>query len=121
MSVAVSSLPNFSADSSFERKSKKVQVRPHHQATIHFNCENSQLIHDAYVDALNGCWSRRPIIEMTIPSVLDDSLAPKDSHVVQLFTQYTPYTLADGREWNDKTKDEYAQTGDVTIFLPHWC
>ena len=109
--VAVSSLPNFSADPSLDRKSRAVEVRPHHQATIHINCEHSQLIHDAYVDAVTGRWSTRPVIEMTIPSVLDDSVAPKDAHVVQLFTQYTPYTLSGGRSWDDQTRNEYAETG----------
>ena len=49
---------------------------PHHQCTIHLNCENIEMIDDAYQDALKGKISQAPMIEMTIPSVLDDSLAP---------------------------------------------
>ena len=37
------------------------------------------------------------MIEMTMPSSLDDSLAPEGHHVCLFFTQYTPYDL----EWND--------------------
>lgn len=51
---------------------------------------------------------------MTIPSVLDPTLAPAGCHVVQLFTQYTPYTLAGGRVWNEQTTNEYADHGWIT-------
>src|SRR5688572_13733571 len=44
---------------------------------------------------------------MTIPSSLDSTVAPPGCHVVQLFTQYTPYSLADG-EWTEERKAEYA-------------
>ncbi|CAJ0590697.1 unnamed protein product [Cylicocyclus nassatus] len=51
----------------------------------------------------------RPVIEMTIPSVVDRSLVPDDrSHVMSLFTQYTPYTLKDG-PWSDERKEQYAK------------
>lgn len=45
------------------------------------------------MDAQNGIPSRRPMIELTIPSSLDPTLAPKGHHVASLFVQYTPYTL----------------------------
>ena len=48
---------------------------------------------------------------MTIPSSLDPTLAPPDQHVVQLFTQYTPYTLAGGQEWTEELKDKYTNLG----------
>ena len=54
----------------------------------------------------------RPVIEMTIPSVLDQTLAPTGCHVIQLFTQYTPYQLGDGRAWDATTKAEYANVGE---------
>ena len=54
---------------------------------------------------------------MTIPSVLDSTLAPPGAHVVQLFTQYTPYALADGRPWDEKTKQQYADTGTRQQYL----
>ena len=42
---------------------------------------------------------------MTIPSALDDSLAPDGHHVISLFVQYTPYTLREG-SWEDPATGE---------------
>lgn len=46
---------------------------------------------------------------MVIPSSLDTTLCPAGHHVCLLFTQYTPYHLSDGRTWDKKTKEDYAQ------------
>ena len=51
------------------------------------------------------------MIEMTIPSSLDPTLAPEGHHVVLLFTQYTPYNLAGGKTWTDEERNKYAKTG----------
>ena len=54
----------------------------------------------------------RPIIEMSIPSSLDPTLAPKGCHVVSLFTQYTPYDLKYSQEgWTKEMKKEYTNLG----------
>ena len=42
----------------------------------------------AYFDAQTSGWSRAPIVEMLIPSVVDDSLAPRGQHVASLFCQH---------------------------------
>lgn len=55
-------------------------------------------------------WSCRPMVEMTIPSVLDPTLAPPGCHVVSLFTQFTPYFI-EGREWTDQDREAFADTG----------
>ena len=52
----------------------------------------------------------RPMLEMTIPSVLDPTLAPPGAHVVSFFTQFTPYYL-EGKEWTDQDKEAYADLG----------
>uniref|UniRef100_A0A8C8M9M8 Pyridine nucleotide-disulfide oxidoreductase domain-containing protein 2 n=1 Tax=Oncorhynchus tshawytscha TaxID=74940 RepID=A0A8C8M9M8_ONCTS len=52
----------------------------------------------------------RPMIEMTIPSVLDPTLAPPGSHVVLLFTQFTPYSLVGGRAWTDQDREAFADS-----------
>ena len=58
------------------------------------------------------------MIEMVIPSSLDPTVAPPGKHVVLLFTQYTPYTLAGGHTWDDDTRNKYADTGwDDVVFL----
>ena len=55
----------------------------------------------AYGDARALGWSREPIIEMVIPSTLDDSLAPPGKHVASLFCQHVAPELPDGKTWND--------------------
>jgi len=57
---------------------------------------------DAYHDARSRGWSERPIIEMYMPSVIDDTLAPPGKHVVSLFCQHFAYALPDGRSWDDE-------------------
>ncbi|MGE3712615.1 MAG: phytoene desaturase family protein, partial [Hyphomicrobiaceae bacterium] len=50
----------------------------------------------AYLTARTEGWSREPIIEMLIPSTLDDSLAPDGHHVASLFCQHFPYEIEGG-------------------------
>ncbi|KAH9518498.1 Pyridine nucleotide-disulfide oxidoreductase domain-containing protein 2, partial [Bulinus truncatus] len=104
INVAVSEIPNFKADPNV----RKNEVMPHHRGTIHINSEDSQLIHQAYLDAQMGKISERPMMEMVIPSSLDPTLCPPGKHVVLLFTQFTPYHLQDG-EWTDEKRNQYAK------------
>ncbi|KAM6130273.1 LOW QUALITY PROTEIN: pyridine nucleotide-disulfide oxidoreductase domain-containing protein 2 [Phoenicopterus ruber ruber] len=83
---------------------------PHHQCSIHLNCEGTPLLHQAFTDAAHGHPSSRPMIELCIPSVLDPGLAPPGCHVVSLFTQYTPSVLAGGRPWDEQARNAYADT-----------
>ena len=55
----------------------------------------------AYADARAFGWSKAPIVEMLIPSTLDDTLAPPGRHVASLFCQHVAPTLPDGRSWDD--------------------
>jgi phytoene dehydrogenase-like protein len=61
----------------------------------------------AYFDARTHGWSRAPIVEMLIPSTVDDTLAPAGKHVASLFCQHFSYNLPDGRSW-DACRDEAA-------------
>lgn len=54
------------------------------------------------------------MLEMTIPSVLDPTLAPPGCHVVSLFTQFTPYHV-EGREWTSQDREAFADTGKMLI------
>src|SRR6202046_3527229 len=54
----------------------------------------------AYDDAKYGHFSRRPYIDMVIPSLTDPSVAPPGKHVLSCFVQYAPYKLAQGT-WDD--------------------
>ncbi len=58
-------------------------------------------LEQAYLDARNDGWSREPVIEMLIPSTLDDSLAPPGAHVASLFCQHFAPTLPGGRDWSE--------------------
>jgi phytoene dehydrogenase-like protein len=59
-------------------------------------------MHQAWLSADQQGWSDSPIIEMLIPSTLDDSLAPKGKHVASLFCQQFKFELPDGRSWADE-------------------
>ncbi|XP_033042333.1 pyridine nucleotide-disulfide oxidoreductase domain-containing protein 2 isoform X2 [Trachypithecus francoisi] len=104
INVAVDRLPSFLAAPNAPRG----HPLPHHQCSIHLNCEDTLLLHQAFEDAMDGLPSHRPMIELCIPSALDPTLAPSGCHVVSLFTQYTPYTLAGGKAWDERERDAYA-------------
>jgi len=55
----------------------------------------------AYDDAKYGHYSRRPYIDMVIPSLTDPSVAPPGKHVLSCFVQYAPYKLASGT-WDEQ-------------------
>lgn len=100
INVALDRLPSFTAHPGHA-------PGPQHYGTIHLVSAMRE-IEGAYRDALVGCPSTRPVIEMTLPSSLDPTLAPPGKHVMSLFVQYTPYTLAQGT-WDDPgIKDAFA-------------
>ncbi|XP_045053459.2 pyridine nucleotide-disulfide oxidoreductase domain-containing protein 2 isoform X2 [Desmodus rotundus] len=104
INVAVNRLPDFLA----APNAPGGQPLPHHQCSIHLNCEDTHLLHQAFEDAVDGRPSHRPMIELCIPSSLDPTLAPPGCHVISLFTQYTPYTLAGGKVWDEQERNAYA-------------
>jgi phytoene dehydrogenase-like protein len=67
----------------------------------------------AYDDAKYGRFSRRPYIDMVIPTLTDPSLAPPGKHVMSCFVQYAPYNLKDSN-W-DKEKENFGDTVVDTI------
>ena len=69
----------------------------------------------AYDDAKGGRFSRRPYIDMIIPTLVDPSMAPPGKHVMSCFVQYAPYRLADGDEWDDARREAFAETVLDTI------
>src|SRR6059036_684648 len=64
----------------------------------------------AYDDAKYGQFSRRPYIDIVIPSLTDPSVAPAGKHVMSCFVQYAPYQLKQGT-WDEKRE----QFGDTVI------
>ncbi|MBX3483779.1 NAD(P)/FAD-dependent oxidoreductase [Phenylobacterium sp.] len=68
----------------------------------------------AFVDAREHGWSKAPIVEMLVPSTLDDSLAPPGRHVASLFCQHVAPELPGGRAWDDH-RDEVADLMIATV------
>ena len=67
----------------------------------------------AYDDAKYGRFSRRPYIDIVIPSLTDPSVAPPGKHVMSCFVQYAPYHLKDGN-WDEK-REAFGDTVIDTI------
>lgn len=103
INLAVDRLPQFLCCKS------ESEAGPQHVGTIHIGSESMEEIDLAYKDALNGLPSRRPIIEMTIPSALDKTISPPGQHVINLFVQYTPYQLSEGSWQDPKVRESFAQ------------
>jgi len=91
MNVALSKLPDFSA---------LPGTGNHHTAGI-ILAPSLAYMDQAYRDCVSYGWSRLPIIEMLIPSTLDDSLAPPRAHVASLFCQHVTPQFTDGSSWNE--------------------
>ncbi|MGC6401081.1 phytoene desaturase family protein [Sphingomonas sp. FW199] len=91
MNVALSALPRFAA---------LPDPGPHLGAGI-IMAPSLGYMQRAFDDARAHGWSREPIVEMLIPSMLDDSLAPPGAHVASLFCQQFAPVLPDGKSWDD--------------------
>jgi phytoene dehydrogenase-like protein len=105
MNVALSELPDFSV---LPGRSQA----EHHTAGI-IMAPSLAYMEQAYLDAKAGGWSKRPIVEMLIPSTLDDSLAPRGQHVASLFCQHVAPVLPGGASWDAHRE----QVADVMIDL----
>jgi phytoene dehydrogenase-like protein len=81
-------------------------IAPHHRGTIHIS-PTLDYIERAFDDAKYGWPSTEPILEITLPSAVDGTIAPPGQHVMNIFVQYAPYKLADGLQW-DAIKEDFA-------------
>src|SRR6184192_650465 len=100
INVALSELPDFTAV-----KASGLAPNGHLRGTIHL-APSLDYMERAYDDAKYGRPSADPILECTIPSVVDTTVAPAGKHVMSFFVQYAPYQLRNGG-W-DATKDRFA-------------
>jgi phytoene dehydrogenase-like protein len=98
MNLALSGLPEFRA--------LPGAPGPQHRATMHI-CPSIDYIERAWDDAKYGRPSHSPLIEMTIPTMYDPSLAPEGRHIMGVFLQYAPYTLKE-TTW-DQQREPYAE------------
>ena len=92
MNVALSELPDFSCLPGKQRAA-------HHTAGI-IIAPSLAYMERAYFDARTQGWSKHPIVEMLIPSTLDDSLAPPGQYVASMFCQHVAPTLPNGESWD---------------------
>jgi phytoene dehydrogenase-like protein len=100
MNVALSGLPNFtSLPGQGDHLTAGIIIAP-----------SLAYMDRAHASARLDGWSREPIVEMLIPSTLDDSLAPPGQHVASLFCQHVDPTLAD--EHRDTVSDLMIDTVD---------
>jgi len=81
------------------------KVGPQHHGTMHV-CPDQDYIERSYDEAKYGQWSRNPMLECTMATALDDTLAPPGKHILSMFVQYAPYHLK-GSTW-DVEKDRFA-------------
>jgi len=94
MNVALSELPKFTAaprDDNGAHLGSGIVLAPSLEYMDH-----------AFADARLEGISRKPIVEMLIPSTLDATLAPKGAHVASLFCQHFSYKLPGGRDWRQE-------------------
>jgi phytoene dehydrogenase-like protein len=95
MNVALSELPRFTA---------KPEAGDHMTAGI-IIAPSLDYMDRAYTTARENGWSKEPIVEVLIPSTLDDSLAPKGQHVASMFCQQVQPELSGGRSWDDHREE----------------
>lgn len=93
VNLALSEPPNFTCLPSSG-------VAPHHHGTMHVG-PSLDYLDRAYDDAKYGRPSEQPVLEMTMATSADDTIAPPGKHLLSIFVQYAPYELAESN-WDDQ-------------------
>lgn len=101
INVALSELPRFTA----MRGTGNGEIGPQHRGTIHI-APTIEYMERAFDDSKYGAPSRSPILECTIPSAVDPTVAPPGKHLMSMFIQYAPARLREGK-WDD-VKESFA-------------
>src|SRR5688572_6905222 len=114
INLALSEVPNFTC-------LPGNGVGPQHHGTIHIS-PNRTYIEKAYDCAKYGHISENPVVEATLPSALDETVAPEGKHVMSMFTQYFPYKLASDAGTLEENKKRYAERciDLVTEYAPNF-
>jgi phytoene dehydrogenase-like protein len=111
MNVALSALPKFSC---------LPESGPHLSSGI-IMAPSMRYMEQAYFDARTQGWSKNPIVEILIPSTVDDSLAPAGQHVASMFCQHVSPELPNGMHWDDHRETVADLMIDtVTKFAPNF-
>ena len=112
MNVALSELPDFAG--------LGTAAQPHHSSGI-IMAPSLAFMDRAHSTARDQGWSAEPIVEMLIPSTVDDSLAPPGRHVASLFCQHFRFQLPGGRSWeSEREKAADAVIAQVARFAPNF-
>jgi phytoene dehydrogenase-like protein len=98
MNLALNGLPEFRA--------LPGAPGPQHRATMHI-CPSIEYVERAWDDAKYGRPSERPLLELTVPTMYDPTLAPPGKHIMGVFLQYAPYTLREAT-W-DELREPYGR------------
>lgn len=94
LNFALSALPTFtSLNGNQDALKSRIQIGP-----------EIDYLERAFDESKYGNFSRAPFLEITIPSLIDPSLAPQGQHVMSVYMQYAPYKLKDGT-WTDQRSD----------------
>jgi len=93
LNLALGELPSYSA-------LPGTAVGPQHRGTTHI-CPSMDSLEHAWDDAKFGAPSREPLLEITIPTAYDSTLAPPGKHLMSIFAQYAPYHLRAGT-WEEE-------------------
>jgi phytoene dehydrogenase-like protein len=78
-----------------------------------------QYLERAYQDAKYGRFSRRPYMDIVIPTLADPSMAPPGKHVMSIFVQYAPYELAEGNWEQQREAFGDAVIETLTEYIPN--
>jgi phytoene dehydrogenase-like protein len=104
MNVALNALPSFTA----------LPATGDHLTAGIILAPSLDYMDRAWLDARAQGWSREPVVEVLIPSTLDDTLSPNGQHVASMFCQQVAPELSDGRSWDDH-RDEVADLMIATV------
>jgi phytoene dehydrogenase-like protein len=109
VNLAVDRLPEFSCKPGFG---------PHLKGDITI-APGVDYLEKAYDDAKYGNFSKKPFLDIVIPSLTDPTVAPPGKHVISIFVQYAPYHLKEGAaQWPQKRET----LGDTVIdTLAEYC
>jgi phytoene dehydrogenase-like protein len=99
INLALDALPRFGGTGSSA-------PAPEHHGTIHVGARTLDELDAAFAAAEQGRLPERPMVELTLPSALDESLAPAGRHVASMFVQYAPWQ-PEGSSW-DAQRDGFA-------------
>jgi phytoene dehydrogenase-like protein len=99
LNIALDGLPTFSA---LPAGSPSIRGDMHITETL-------DEMERAYDDWKDGFWSRKPYVDMLIPTQIDPTMTPEGKHYMSVFVQYCPYRLANG-DWDETKKQAFGNT-----------